>query len=48
MIDLKDLCNNYTMVAKRYNTSTIQVIKYFDSFVNVHILRLPTNLGIED
>ena len=48
MIDLHDYRLNYTMIGQKNNISANEVIKYFDSFVVVPHIPLPTNLGIDE
>lgn len=48
MRDLRDPRLNYTMIAKRNNTSVTHVIHYFDSFVVIPRLPLPVNMGIDE
>lgn len=48
MKDLKNLNNTYTDIAKRYNISVTQVMRYLDSNINTPRIKLPENIGIDE
>ena len=48
MMDLRDPNYNYTMIAQKNDVNVNDVINYFDSYVVIPPIHLPSNMGIDE